>query len=878
MTEATDAQAPLPPEKLYKGPLTALQSRMLFAGSNLTQNINVINPTNVNVPEFTQEQITDINSRDYSLFNNASTNERKLQAGVKKEDLPAAVQAWAAKCTDVLHKDARAEKLQRMLGIDPKQITTEYMLSVYQAFFGGQNNESNIQLFVKNVVAKYTTDGKVDRQALEGDLNSIQWFTRIFGKTSAEIVTQLIDAEVKLIDNPEEFIRQGNESRNTLTADDTRLLTFLWENRTITKPEPKPDTTQPEPDETGPQQEQPPGEKTLEERFRIVVGKPNPENKSLKANYFFTSEPKNVQIDQNTYQDYEIADAFFLTDTDENNRETYVPNSKVVPYYYDLASDTLEKYQKKPNYEPDARFINAEESTNGDSSFFALTAASATTPENQAKLYRLLSNYILDIHDKKSDLKIRWLEGQGKYIPEERNSLYLIHYYDHIEGTDELVPKIEDRMLAYKEDGTLGSEEDFQKLWKTRETELKQALAANKIPPHHLRWLEFLSHSVNVDKLIKDIRSRQPTPSEQKPSEEIVMHPIDVERNVKAAERFIEVLRAPAKFSDHPLVKTALQHEYGFVVDQPPGTQMTKQELPENGWFYTNANPFNARYQCPLGLYNSGGHAYLILEGPRQRSDGKVNIKVYNPMKTGTQLIDLPDFDFNRRNDPNYVRFDYFKGVFKQKTGGDIDVNNLWWTDYSNGEEILLSPDDEEFKPYFETLFKGKLAKLQEDAKNCTLYSNFVGALLNALKPGDTAFKTNGLKQFQKDFGIKKILTREEILNALKSQKDSGVSTNTLNKNQEYAQKFWDRNKDTKGLRESMTEEITREAKKGEFIKYVNETGITENDKEKLAAYQSLARELGYQIGEFTIDPKTGKAIAKITPIKDEVPAGTHGG
>lgn len=627
MTEATDTAPPISPERLSNEPITALQSRFLLSSSNLSKNINFLNPENSNVPEFSEADLeTDLDKMDFSVINEASNNERRRENGVESSKLREKVDDWAKIWETHFTSIKGTNKEKQLLSfLKQKNLTDKQLVNYYDHYFKADKYETDFNIFVKDVVGRYTVDGRIDLNAFRNDLEGITLFARaLYGDTSGKIMAKLNDGLIKYINDPKKFIQEGNENRNNLTQEDKDDLTFLWANQPTVEPKPEPDVPAQDEDEEPPepteQTEQPAGEKTLEERFRIVVGKPNPENKSLKANYFFTSEPKAVQIDPNTYKEYEMIEPFFIPEQD-GEEKFFSPNPKVIPYYYELSDETLPEL-RGPNYQADLRFMNAEASTNHDSSLFALVAGSAKTPEEQTILYRILSSHILQIHDKIPNLKTRWLAQQGDGRKPEEDSITAFYSYDHDPETKKLKEKPEERMLAYKEDGKLNSLLAFQQIWRVRQDELLKAFESNKILPHHIRWMEFLSHSVNVDKLIKDIRSRQPTP--------------------------------PSSENTEPTEKSRLENEA------------------------------------------------------------------------------------------------------------------------------------------------------------------------------------------------------------------------------EYAKKFWDRNKNTNGLREAMSEEITREAKKGEFIKFVSATGITENDKEKLAAYQSLARELGYQIGEFTLDPKSGTATAKITPLKDDVPAETE--
>lgn len=84
-----------------------------------------------------------------------------------------------------------------------------------------------------------------------------------------------------------------------------------------------------------------------------------------------------------------------------------------------------------------------------------------------------------------------------------------------------------------------------------------------------------------------------------------------------------------------------------------------------------------------------------------------------------------------------------------------------------------------------------------------------------------------------------------------------------LDKDEVYAARFWEEKPEE--LREVMIDNICQAAEKEGFIgSFVDPSGITEKDKEKLSAYRQLARELGYEVGEFKFYPKAHTARAPI--------------
>ncbi len=95
----------------------------------------------------------------------------------------------------------------------------------------------------------------------------------------------------------------------------------------------------------------------------------------------------------------------------------------------------------------------------------------------------------------------------------------------------------------------------------------------------------------------------------------------------------------------------------------------------------------------------------------------------------------------------------------------------------------------------------------------------------------------------------------------------------------EYAAKFWNRQdknlspKYAGQLRESMRGNIESavNGKRGSIGSFVDPTGVTEEDKEKLSAYRVLAKEMGYEVGDYAFDKRSHVASAQISK-KDSGP------
>jgi hypothetical protein len=79
----------------------------------------------------------------------------------------------------------------------------------------------------------------------------------------------------------------------------------------------------------------------------------------------------------------------------------------------------------------------------------------------------------------------------------------------------------------------------------------------------------------------------------------------------------------------------------------------------------------------------------------------------------------------------------------------------------------------------------------------------------------------------------------------------------------EYARRYWIRQ--PPGMREVMERNIKKSAtEEGVIYHFVDPQGIKEDDKEKLSAFRILARQMGYDIGQYHFDKHAHVASAKV--------------
>lgn len=80
-----------------------------------------------------------------------------------------------------------------------------------------------------------------------------------------------------------------------------------------------------------------------------------------------------------------------------------------------------------------------------------------------------------------------------------------------------------------------------------------------------------------------------------------------------------------------------------------------------------------------------------------------------------------------------------------------------------------------------------------------------------------------------------------------------------------YAQRFWARVPE--GMRAAYQTSIESAARTGTLAIFVNMEGLDEKDREKMSALRLLAKELGYEVGQFRLDKRSGTVSASIRKI-----------
>ncbi|QQG44216.1 MAG: hypothetical protein HYW86_05150 [Candidatus Roizmanbacteria bacterium] len=251
----------------------------------------------------------------------------------------------------------------------------------------------------------------------------------------------------------------------------------------------------------------------LQAIFERITGPVNKEN-----GYYIENVPDRFNLAGEQIKALESKQPFFIVEkkTEEGQEKLeWKTNDKVVPWAWDL-TDTPERGKN------DQRFINGEAVTKNDSGLLAVSAASAETAAKQALLYKHLADVVLQVHKNNPALLGEWLKAQGDDVPEMEPSSLLLFKINDVESFKN--HEANNVLLSYnslepgKQVLTVNNE-GLKTMWSERIKSLQESLNAGKLTGYQIRWIEFLSHSVDVAGLLKTLREQKAPLPQTKPSE-----------------------------------------------------------------------------------------------------------------------------------------------------------------------------------------------------------------------------------------------------------------------------------------------------------------------------------------------------------------------
>ena len=221
-----EGQKNLPTKEIFSTArqTVALQTRLVLGGEAL-------NPNKINLGKITPDQLSVIKPETIGKINQASTKER-LDYWQGKGTFDEQLKTWCQEMVNYVHNPGFTEK---------------EAMKVYNQYFGENKSESDINIYVDEVINGLSQNGKVNFDLLNQNLPNIKKMANIFGGNSSEIIESLILARAKLTDpaKKQELIEQVNEEKivdgsptlrlNQLNPDEERLLKWLNQDRTFTE-------------------------------------------------------------------------------------------------------------------------------------------------------------------------------------------------------------------------------------------------------------------------------------------------------------------------------------------------------------------------------------------------------------------------------------------------------------------------------------------------------------------------------------------------------------------------------------------------------------------------------------------------------------------
>ncbi len=218
--------------------LVGFQARVLLGNEALDPNNHV--------ETITPEALGTFAGRNYDMLQDASQRERhSFWQETPHETHQAQKDAWATTFAETIASSQpffETEKGQQWIatlsqfGVTSASPSTEEIHHIYDLYFSSDSDTPALKQFVGRVIDTYTENGTLNYARLKTDLPAVEWFSNIFGHTSSEVIGQMIDAEAKLIQNPQTIIQEASQltqngqprSRiNDLEEREEELLIFL---------------------------------------------------------------------------------------------------------------------------------------------------------------------------------------------------------------------------------------------------------------------------------------------------------------------------------------------------------------------------------------------------------------------------------------------------------------------------------------------------------------------------------------------------------------------------------------------------------------------------------------------------------------------------
>lgn len=224
-------------EREHASPSHELARRLLVGATRR----DAFNP-HIPLSEVTKETLGTFASRDYSVFNAKSHEERRNHGG-QMETWLTTTQTLFTNSKEFFTANEKGKQwaeVYKRLGLSVENVDKDALQQFYAKYLGATDEkDGGVKQFVKDVLnaPEYkTSSGTLDMAKLQHDLSAISWIAHVFGENSAQVISRLTAAEGMLETNPDELIKN---TTTTLPTHEKKLLEFLHKEKT-TKPETPP--------------------------------------------------------------------------------------------------------------------------------------------------------------------------------------------------------------------------------------------------------------------------------------------------------------------------------------------------------------------------------------------------------------------------------------------------------------------------------------------------------------------------------------------------------------------------------------------------------------------------------------------------------------
>jgi len=711
----------------------ALQTRLILGGEAL-------NPKNIYLEKVAPIELSTIKPETIDKINHASTEER-ADYWKNKGSFDQQLKSWCNSMVEFYN--------------DP-HFTKKEALEIYHRYFGGNKSESNINIYVDEVITDNTQNGVINFDQLNQNLSEIKKGANIFGGNSAEIIEDLILARAKLSDpeKKQELIEQANEEKtidnspilriNYLNSNEERLLRWLNQDKSPTE------------------------EVVIQVNLTNELAKTNPElYKKTLLEKIKNENPKMYSIwellckNNRTSADKLIIDSTtWFSESDSKDGITLGTALMDEGSKYTIIFD-----DSKFNYEDEVVYRFSHEMSHKLIPYLSET-------KNQNSEFDHLLETLDQLRSKPGNKGISSLAGLGLYkkkgariqawedLTEMVNMYiqdpsYLKNYFDFLSNPNYSEIRKKYNLTQLSPETSKSLIDSIERGLKPLNDELENNLQLKKIP-------------------------------EPKPKREPMR--VTPEQNLKAAQFFCNNLREKVK---NGTVQKLDNSNFNFT---DPESSISIKAESKNGvdTAWTDSNTFTnwaSKHNLPLVIWHQveAGHYTLLLKGPEKQYDGQYKVLIYNPFKDQEEYETVPiheEFgDFKKRElpklhyNPTLERYELGDESYVKKDRVDQYLLSQWFKlppgrNYYASEpayQQLVSKSDpynlsiSEDADLPQELKIGKGQRFQFNGYDCGPLSFYSSVLRFAALPGHENEKKQLTNSFAEQFDVR-ILTREELL------------------------------------------------------------------------------------------------------------------